>query len=145
MMSDIDHLVQRYLEDRSCLSARELEELIAALKADPDFAAGMHEQLLLDDLLAQKFTIDRRNFVAQVEQRIADLGRGPRDLSRQTEDLRSLAAAEKDRFGGWTGFSQWTTYVLALSLLLAIGGIAAVVKFWPQAPVIAKVTAVLAK
>src|SRR4029077_13837304 len=44
MMSDIDSLVQRYLEDRLCLSARELDELIAALKADADFAAKVREQ-----------------------------------------------------------------------------------------------------
>src|SRR5689334_20257228 len=70
-MSDIDQLFQRYVEDRSSLSVRELDELIAALRADPDFAVAVREQLLVDDLLAQKFTIDRRNFVAQVEQRIA--------------------------------------------------------------------------
>ncbi|HEY2413312.1 MAG TPA: LamG-like jellyroll fold domain-containing protein [Pirellulaceae bacterium] len=134
-MSDIDHLVQRYVEDRSALSVRELDELIAALKADAGFAVSVREQLLLDDLLAQKFTIDRRNFVAQVEQRIADLGRGQNELCKQTADLRSLAAAEKNS-------PRWVRYVLALSILIAMGGVAAVMRFWPHGPVIATVTAV---
>src|SRR3954463_3545327 len=134
-MSDIHHLVQRYLEDRSALSVRELDELIAAIKADPNFAASVREQLVLDDLLAQKFTIDRRNFVAQVEQRVADLGRGQNELCKQTADLRSLAAAEKSS-------PRWMRYVLALSVLLVMGGVAAVMRLWPHAPVIAKVTAV---
>jgi hypothetical protein len=138
MMSDIDVLVQRYLEDRTSLSARELDELIAALRADPDFAASISEQLLLDDLLSQKFTLDRRNFVAQVEQRIADLGRGANELRRQTADLRFLSAAERPG----NGVRHWAKYALALSVLILVGGIAAVTRLWPHAPVIAKVTAV---
>src|SRR3954467_1629877 len=134
-MSDIDRLAQQYLEDRSSLGARELDELIAALKSDAELALSVREQLLLDDLLAQKLTVDRRNFVAQVEQRISDLGRGPRELNKQTADLRSLAAAEKKT-------PAWAKYALALSLLLAIGGIAISVRLWPHAPVIAKVVAV---
>src|SRR5436190_13825585 len=94
-MSDIDSLIHRYLEDRASLAGRELDELIAALRADPELACSLREQLLLDDLLAQKLTLDRRNFVAQVEQRIADFNRGHKELSQQTADLRSMAAAEK--------------------------------------------------
>jgi hypothetical protein len=134
-MSDINRLAQQYLEDRSSLGALELDELIAGLKADAELALGVREQLVLDDLLAQKFTVDRRNFVAQVEQRIADLGRGPHELNKQTADLRSLAAAEKKT-------PTWANYALALSLLLAISGIAISVRLWPHAPVIAKVVAV---
>ena len=37
-MADVDLLIHRYLEDRSSLSSRELDELIAALKADPESA-----------------------------------------------------------------------------------------------------------
>src|SRR2546423_12156196 len=108
-MFDIDLLLHRYLEDRDSLSTRELDALISALRADPELAGALRDQLLLDDLLAQKLTLDRRNFVAQVEQRIADVNRGQTELSRQTADLRSIAAAERAG-GGW----RWTRLMLAL-------------------------------
>jgi len=138
MMSDMNSLVQRYLEDRSSLSETELTALIAALKADPEFAVQVREQLLIDDLLAQKLTVDRRNFVAQVEQRIADLGRNKSELSQQTADLRSLAAAEQPNNRSY----RWARFALALSLLVSIVGGVVAVRYWPHAPVIAKVKAV---
>src|SRR4029079_12976930 len=98
-MYDIDLLVPRYLEARDSLTTREFDALIAALRADPQLAARLRDQLLLDDLLAQKLALDRRNFVAQVEQRIADLNRGQTELSRQTADLRSIATAERTAAG----------------------------------------------
>ncbi len=118
-MFDIDQLVHRYLEDRDALSARECDALIAALRADPELATRLRDQLLLDDLLAQKLTLDRRNFVAQVEQRIADLQRGHTELSRQTADLRSIAAAE--RAGSSSTRWRWTSLMVALSLLVVVG------------------------
>lgn len=138
-MFDIDLLVHRYLEDRDSLSARELDALIAALRADSDLAARLHDQLLVDDLLAQKFTLDRRNFVAQVEQRISDLNRNPTELNRQTADLRSIAAAERSGTGAnrW----RWTSLMLALSVLAIAGAsILAVRLFTPHPPAIATVT-----
>jgi hypothetical protein len=139
MKSEIDSLAQRYLDDRSALSDRELDALISALKADAEFAAKLREQLLLDDLLAQKLTLDRRNFVAQVEQRIADLGRGHNEIDRQTADLRSLAAAEKSTAGG---FRSWAKYALALTTLVAVGGGLYAVSHWQNQPAIARITKV---
>lgn len=139
-MSDFDSLAQRFLDDRSGLTEAELDSLIATLRADADFAVKLREQLLLDDLLAQKMTLDRRNFVAQVEQRIADLGRAPSELSRQTADLRSLAAAEKSDFGRSRSWARWA---LALSAIVAVSGALAVIRFWPSQPVIATVTDVV--
>jgi hypothetical protein len=139
MMSDIDTLAQRFLDDRSGLSEVELDAFIAALKADPEYAAKIREQLQLDDLLAQKMTLDRRNFVAQVEQRIADIGRGQNELNRQTADLRSLAAAEKNSSGR---SKWWALFTLALSALVAVGGTIYSYRLWPKPPVIATVTEV---
>ena len=68
----LDDLTNRYLDDRSALSPVELNELIAHLRAEPARAASLREQLLLDDLLAQKLAVDRRDFAAQIAQRIAD-------------------------------------------------------------------------
>jgi hypothetical protein len=140
-MSEIDLLLHRYLEDRDSLSERELTALIAALRADRELAHKLHDQLVLDDLLAQKLAIDRRNFVAQVEQRIADVNRGHGEVSRQTADLRSIAAAEKA--STFTGVWRWTHLVMALSVLVAVGALAIATTriFAPHPPAIAKVTA----
>jgi hypothetical protein len=121
-MDDLVFLIHRYVEDCTSLSPDELDELIAALRADPELAASLYEQLWLDDLLAQKLTLDRRNFVAQVEQRIADLSRGQETLHRQVADLSSMAAAEKP--GRFWGRRQWWSVAAALSLAAAgaIGG-----------------------
>src|SRR5262245_23364099 len=119
-MTEIDLLIHRYLEDRSSLDERELTALVAALKADPDLASGLRDQLMMDDLLAQKLMLDRRNCVAQVEQRIADLKRGPSELSKQTADLRSIAAAERST-GSTAGTWSATRFILALSALLFLG------------------------
>src|SRR5205085_1839624 len=133
--------VHRYLEDRDSLSLRELDGLIAALRADSELAIKLREQLLLDDLLAQKLAVDRRNFVAQVEQRIADFNRGQTELSRQTADLRSIAAAERTGAGGASNGWRWTRLMLALSALIIVGAsIFAFRLLMPHPPAIAKVT-----
>jgi hypothetical protein len=138
-MSDMDSLLHRYLEDRASLAPRELDDLIAALRADPGQAASLRDQILLDDLLAQKLTLDRRNFVAQVEQRIADLNRGHAEIHGQVADLRSLAAAEKSVPSASTTAWRWSKYVLALSTLLIVGLVGyTVLKNRPQTPSIAK-------
>src|SRR5262245_22839990 len=140
-MFDIDSLIHRYLEDRDSLSIRECDALIAALRTDPELAGRLRDQLLVDDLLAQKLTLDRRNFVAQVEQRIADLNRGHTELSKQTADLRSIAAAE--RVGAGSIRWRWTGLILALSLVLVVGAsIFAFRLLAPHPPAIATVTEV---
>jgi hypothetical protein len=141
-MSDLDLLVQRYLEDRSSLAPRELDELIAGLRADPELAVTLHDQLVLDDLLAQKLTLDRRNFVAQVEQRVADVQRGHDDLSQQVADLRSMAAAERNSARASAGAWRWARLGLALSgLLIVAAAIYAGRLIMPHPPSIARVTA----
>jgi hypothetical protein len=141
-MADLDSLVQRYVEDRSSLSPRELNELIVALRADPELAVTLRDQLLLDDLLAQKLTLDRRNFVAQVEQRIADFQRGHEELSQQVADLRSMAAAERDSTAASARIWRWSRFALALSVLPLIGlAIYVSRSLTPHPPSIAKITA----
>src|SRR5262249_20662480 len=112
-MSNLDLLVHRYLEDRGSLAPRELDDLITGIRADPELAITLRDQLLLDDLLAQKLAPDRLTFVAQVEQRIADLERGHDELSKPLADLRSLAAAE--RRSTWQRMTRhWMPLVLGI-------------------------------
>jgi len=116
----IDELVQRYLEDRADLAPTELDALIAGLRADPQLAASLREQLLLDDLLAQKFAVDRRNFEAQVAQRVADCNRGEEQLHAQVADLRAMSLAEQQQ--SWrTGRTRWRRYTVALAAVLLVG------------------------
>ncbi len=145
-MNQFDFLMHRYLEDRSSLTADELDEFIAGLRADPELAANLRDQLLLDDLLAQKLALDRRNFVAQVEQRIADLACGSQALDAQTADLRSLAAAEQASATTWDSRLKTTTrYALAIAVLAALtAGFFALRSLGPRHSTIAKVTEVSA-
>jgi len=117
-----DDLVQRYLDNRSALLPPEMDELIAALRAEPARAAAVREQLMVDDLLAQKLAVDRRNFPAQVAQRLADFERGQEELDQQVSELRELAEAEIERPQAWSGSSPWVKWVLALSAAVLIGG-----------------------
>jgi hypothetical protein len=90
----IDQLMKRYVEDRTSLDPDELDQLIDALRAQPALAIEVHTQLLLDDLLAQKLAVDRRNFLAQVGQRIGDFEQGEEEIYNQVSELRALAEAE---------------------------------------------------
>src|SRR5439155_15962671 len=107
----------------------------------PGFAGSRRKQLLVDDLLAQKLALDRRNFVAQVEQRVADFNRGQTELSRQTADFRSIAAAERTGPAGAATGWRWSRLMLALSALIVLGSsIFAIRLLLPHPPAIAKVT-----
>src|SRR5688572_28102847 len=116
----IDALIHRYLEDRSGLAPTELDALIAALRDDQQLAASLREQLLLDDLLAQKIAFDRRNFEAQVAQRVADFDRGQERLHEQVADLRAMALAEQ-RDTLRRGRHGWRRVALALAAVLLAG------------------------
>jgi len=143
-MSNLDLLVHRYLEDRGSLAPRELDDLIAGLRADPELAITLRDQLLLDDLLAQKLAPDRLNFVAQVEQRIADLERGHDELSKPLADLRSLAAAEKR--STWQQMARhWMPFVLGICAvaLLSFVALYATRSTTPHSHSIAKIASVV--
>jgi ferric-dicitrate binding protein FerR (iron transport regulator) len=137
------YLIDRYLDDREALSADELDDLIEQLRDQPALAAELRDQLVLDDLLAQKLAVDRRNFQAQVGQRIADYEEGQEELDQQVQELRELAEAELERPQAWSGSSPWVKYVLALATAALIGGAFLAVRWTPQQPLlVAKVTAV---
>lgn len=135
-------LIHRYLDDRSGLNEAELDELIALLKAEPARAVALREQLLLEDLLAQKLSVDRKNFPAQVGQRLADYHRGQEEMDNQVSDLRALAESEFERPTTWSGSSPWVKYI-ALAATVLIAAVLFVPRFLPKAPqAVAKVTAV---
>jgi ferric-dicitrate binding protein FerR (iron transport regulator) len=142
-MSHLDELTHRFLEDQLGLSPEDMDQLIDGLRADPARAARLRDQMVVDCLVAQKLTLDRQNFPAQVAQRIADYQKSEQAIDTQVLELRDMAAAEmlapvqRPRSTGWMGM------VVALSLAIAALGLFYVPRFLPQAPVpVAKVTAV---
>lgn len=141
-MTRQDALIHRFLDDRLSLAPPELDELIGLLKADPELAATVYEQLWMDDLLAQKLTLDRRNFVAQVEQRVADFERGALELSRQVADVRAMAVAERgERLRRQRRMQRWR-WALALSLaVLGVVGWIGGRRLWEERVVVARVAA----
>jgi hypothetical protein len=142
-MSHLDELTHRYLEDQLGLSPEDMDQLIDGLRADPARASRLRDQMVVDCLIAQKLSLDRQNFPAQVSQRIADFQESEQAIDSQVLELRELAAAEmlapmqRPRSSGWLGG------VIALSLVVAAIGLFYVPRFLPQTPIpVAKVTSV---
>jgi len=131
-VSRFDVLVNRFLDDRSELAPDELDKLIAGLRAEPARAAALREHLIVDDLLAQKLTVDRRNFLAQVEQRIADFERSEDEIDNQVAELRELATTQFERPSRWSGHSTWVKAALALSLAAVVAGFIVVPRWLPE-------------
>jgi hypothetical protein len=128
-----DRLIKQYIEDRESLSPDELDQLIDVLRAQPKLAVEVRTQLLIDDLLAQKLAVDRRNFLAQVGQRIGDFEQGEEEIYNQVAELRALAEAEliearNRRSNPWT--------MVAMTGLAAVLAVVAFLspQYWPVAP-----------
>lgn len=133
-MLSLNELIQKYLDDQRELSSDELDALIAGLRAEPARAVELREQLLVDDLLAQKLTLDRRNFRAQVEQRIADFERAEDEIDRQVAELHSLASAPVAVASGSSGMSTGLKAALALSLVAMVAGFFTLPQFLRRQP-----------
>ncbi len=130
-MSNLDALVHRFLDDQSELSADELDELIAGLKAEPARAVALRQQLMVDDLLAQKLIVDRRDFRAQVKQRISDHERSEQEIDSHVVGLQEMAAAENERPVGRPN-RVWVQAVLAASILAIAVSAWLVPRFLPR-------------
>ena len=84
-MSQINQLIYRYLDDRESLSEEEMEQLVSVLRNRPTLAKQVKDQMIVQELLGQSLAIDRKNFTAQVEQRIRDLNQ-PLPLGQDLEE-----------------------------------------------------------
>lgn len=126
-MHTTNHLVTKFLDDRESLSEVELGELADLITSTPDVAVELKQQLVLDELLAQRLAVDRQNFMAQVKQRIHDLKRGDEEMHRHIQELRTLASKE---------LGQPSHYARSAMLLSAIGAVAVAIlvtvglRFW---------------
>ena len=115
----LESLFELYLDDRDSLSEEQYAQLVDALRADPMAVVKLKDQLILDEKLGQRMAVDRADFPAQVEQRIRDLDLTSDDLARQVQEMRELA--EADALHRPLKQRNWTGWVLAACLLLAVG------------------------
>lgn len=140
---EITALLHRFVEDRDGLSEQEYAQLTEVVKSSPELAVQLRDQLMIDEALSQRLAIDRRQFDAQVQQRIADHLRGEDELNQQADELRSLALARLDRAAAepasWSTLLAWGS---ALILLLAIGTAVWSWRNSQQAALLAEVTEV---
>ena len=91
---EIHGLLEKFLDDRESLDDEQWERLLAALCESPELLSSLKDQLLLDEALSQQQAVDRRNFSAQVAQRLRDLHRDENELLSQVDEMRSLAFQE---------------------------------------------------
>jgi hypothetical protein len=138
----LESLLARYIDDRDALAPEELDELIAGLRAEPERAIKLCEQLQVDELLSQKLAIDRRNFLAQVEQRIADYERGQDEIDAQVADVRAIAESSIHAASPWSGTPAWLMGTIALAAAALIAAVVFVPGLLPvEDQAVAKVVA----
>lgn len=128
-----DLLIKQYVEDRDSLSAEELDQLIDALREQPQLAIEVRTQLLVDDLLAQKLAVDRRNFLAQVGQRIGDFEQGEEEIYSQVSELRALAEAELEEQKKRKSSPLMMAAMMTLAASLAVVAFL-LPQYWPVSP-----------
>ncbi len=109
--------MHRFLEDPAGLAEADLEQLIAHLRTEPAKAVELREQLIVDDLLGQKFAVDRKNFIIMVQQRLTDFERGEEEVYNQVADLRAIAEAEIETKVRPPGISPWFKFAGGISLI----------------------------
>jgi ferric-dicitrate binding protein FerR (iron transport regulator) len=119
-MSRVNPLIHRFLEDPASLTEEELDQLVALLREHPHRAVELREQLLLDDHLSQKLAIDRQNFFAQIEQRIADFERGEEEMYDHVAELRAIAEGEIDKPLRQSSRATWLKFSLSAALGLSL-------------------------
>lgn len=112
-------LVRRYLDDRDSLTDRETLALARWLEEDPARVADLRGDLVLDELLAQKFAVDRRNFPAQVRQRVSDWLRGEQTLDARAAELRALAHGQLQEYAKRRSSRRWIGWTVALAAVVA--------------------------
>jgi len=125
-MSTVQQIIEKYLDDPDQISDWEMATMVVALRKSPEMAVDLKDQLLLHELLGQRYAVDRQNFVAQVDQRIRDFSTGEQELADQVVELRSIAENE---LGAWDQRNRrarrrnfWMGTAVVLLLSLGIGG-----------------------
>jgi len=127
-MDNIETLLERFIEDRDHLDDGELDALVEAAERDPHLAARLKDQLVIDELLGQRLAIDRRNFVAQVAQRIRDDELAPippepadPNITADMRQLLDVELAKQQQEAKRRSASRWQWVAIGLALVLLAG------------------------
>ncbi len=128
--SQLETLMQRFLEDRDSLDEQELAALLHALEQSPDAARRLKEQLLIDHLLTERLAVDRGGFPNQVRQRLRDLDTGEAELTRQVDAMQRLATQQVRQYRRRIGLARIARGAAVLAAVLAIA--AAFIYIGPQ-------------
>lgn len=95
--SPLETILHRFLEDRECLSETEFQLLLEALRTQPALAERLKDHLIMDEMLAQQYAVDRKDFVGKFEERLrqeTDSSNTPMKI--ETYSLRWAEPAESN-------------------------------------------------
>ncbi len=113
-----EDLLARLVEERAGLTDEEFAAVLREAGEDPDLAAEIKDQFLLDDLLSRKFDAGRADFPAQAAERIRAAATGE-EFCRSTLDAVRLS---RWRFGRWETAAAAVLVAALVLLLLPRGG-----------------------
>ena len=131
-MSAINQIIENYLDDPEKVSDEEMALLLAALGKNTTLAVEVKDQLMVNELLAQRYGVDRQDFMAQVDQRIRDYKTGEAELAEQVHDLRTIAEQELEHWELRSQRARRRNFVLATALVILVAvGISAYVVISP--------------
>jgi ferric-dicitrate binding protein FerR (iron transport regulator) len=122
-MSNASGIMHRFIEDRDAIGDEDMAALLATLRASPQLAAELKEQLVIDDLLAQHLDLTRWRFLAQMDQRIRDLDHSqdrPARVLPWTTELDEIGSRRVPVWRRWA--RRWMS--LAAGILLGLGAVA---------------------
>ena len=129
-MDNIETLLERFIDDRDQLSDEELDALVAAAQRDTSIASTLKDQLVIDELLAQRLAVDRRNFVAQIGQRIRDedattptVTAEDGDVAGEMRQLLDVELSKHQHEARRRQSSHWRIALALMLLLVASGGV----------------------
>jgi hypothetical protein len=73
-----EEILAKFLSDRESLSDTEYAQLSEALQQDLELRKSLQQDLVFEEFLSRSLSFDRRNFSAQMEQRLRDLDPQPK-------------------------------------------------------------------
>ncbi len=118
-----DALLARFVDDRTCLSEKELGELIDELRSDEKLAREVRDYLVFDEMLSENLREDRGDLPAQVRQRIRDLENGTksRESTRKFAIKVKRAAGETPAASGVWRRAVWGLLAIAAGIIVVLG------------------------
>ncbi|MCA9067977.1 MAG: FecR domain-containing protein [Planctomycetaceae bacterium] len=94
--STLETILHRFLENRESLSDAEFQQLLEALRQQPALAERLKDHLIMDEMLAQQYQMDRKDFVGKFEERLREETEAANPPATETYSLRWTDTAESN-------------------------------------------------